>query len=477
MQRLTAIAKLFLVVNIPFSMRPFFKDDFAALVPDANRWVSQWVAACDRLGLPLRRTTLADGALRMVMDRGADTWTALLRPADGQRGWRTLVGFTLAYEGLAELDEATESIIERLAQILEKFAPHLPDRFEGFAFVGRREEDPVAALRTMFPFTTVERSEQDHGEVLEVLVRTTSKCNQRCPFCSGPEHDLPAAAMVKACVEAAGRWLPGCMVSLTGGEPTLKSTFPEELEAAIAAPGVAEIQVQTNAVGFALRVDPSTFPPSDRLTFFVSLHGVDPGIYDECTGTEGQLGDALVGLDRILAAGHRVIINTVITSVNLTHLPEMASFLADRYPVGGTSTPRIGPGTGLPQLRPVWHFSVLICPERSPDAATYLVEYSDLVPAVERAQSKAVEIGIEVQSLLASTHASVPPCAVPSAIRASGRSAPEIAQTETGYEDLERPWVKSNRCKTCREDARCLGVPAPYARQFGLDGLEPIAES
>ncbi len=163
-------------------MRPYFKDDFAALVPDAHGWLSRWVAACERLGLPLRRSSLGDGALRMVMDRDGTTWTALLRPAGDARGWRTVGGYTLAYEGLEELDAKTEPILERLARILEKFAPHLPDRFEGFAFVGRREEDPVAALRTMFPFVTVERSQQDHGEVIEVLVRTTSRCNQSCPF-------------------------------------------------------------------------------------------------------------------------------------------------------------------------------------------------------------------------------------------------------------------------------------------------------
>ncbi len=458
-------------------MKPYFKDDFAALVPDAHGWISRWVAACERLGLPLRRTSLGDGVLRMVMDRDGGTWTALLRPADAQRGWRIVAGYVLAYEGLPELDAATSAQMERLARILEKFAPHLPDPFEGFAFVGRREADPVAALRTMFPFVTVERSQQDHGEVLEVLVRTTSRCNQRCPFCSGPEHDLPDAAMVRACVEAAGRWLPGCMVSLTGGEPTLKASFLEELDAARTADGISEVQVQTNAVGFARRVDPAAIPPSTRLTFFVSLHAVEPDIYDECTGTTGQLDDALAGLDRILAAGHRVIVNTVITASNLEHLPAIADLLAARSLAGGPSTDRTGAPTPLPPGRLIWHFSVLICPDRSPLARDYLVQYRDLVPAVEAATARATALGLEVQSLLASTHASVPPCVVPAAHRAAGRSAPELGAAETGYEDLDRPWVKSRRCKTCREDARCLGVPAPYARRFGLGGLEPIPEN
>ncbi len=443
-------------------MKPYFKDDFAALVPDEHRWISRWVAAGERLGLPLRRTTLADGALRMVLDRDGGTWTAVVRPGIELPGWRSTGSFMLAYEGLDKLDPSTTATLERIFRILEKFAPHLPDRFEGFAFVGHREEDPVAALRTMFPFATVERSAQEHGEVIEVLVRTTSACNQRCPFCSGPTHDRPSEEMVRACTEAAGRWVPGCMVSLTGGEPTLKPSFRAELDAALAAPGVAEIQVQTNAVGFASRLDPAKIPASKRLTFFVSLHGATPEVYDECTGTTGQFPDALAGLDRIVAAGHRVIVNTVITSANLSFLPQMARFLADRYPAGS---------------RPLWHLSVLICPEQSPRAVDYLVEYRALVPAVEAVYVQARDMGLEVQSLLSSTHASVPPCAVPPAHRAAGRSAPEIATSETGYEDFSRPWVKANRCRTCSEDAHCLGVPTPYARRFGLDGLEPIPKN
>jgi len=443
-------------------MKPYFKDDFAALVPDEHQWVSRWVAAGERLGLPLRQTVLADGALRMVMAGDDGDWAAVLRPGWDGPGWRTVRGYVLAYEGLAELDERTGPVLERLALLLKKFAAHLPERFEGFAFVGRRDADPAAALRSVFPFATVERSAQDHGEVTEVLIRTTSACNQRCPFCSGPEHDRPDQDMVRACVEAAGRWLPGCLVSLTGGEPTMKPSFRAELAAALAAPGVAEVQVQTNAVGFAHRMDPAEILPSERLTFFVSLHGAEASIYDDCTGTRGQLDDALAGLDRILDAGHRVIVNTVVTSVNLAHLPDMARALAARHPA---------------DTRPLWHFSVLICPDRRPEAADYLVDYRDLVPAVEAASAEARSLGLEVQSLLSSTHASVPPCAVPPEHRAAGRSAPEIAATETGYEDLDRGWVKSARCRACREDARCLGVPAPYARRFGLGGLEPIPEN
>jgi ATP/maltotriose-dependent transcriptional regulator MalT len=48
-------------------------------------------------------------------------------------------------------------------------------------------------------------------------------------------------------------------------------------------------------------------------------------VYDRCTGTEGQLPLAVRGIQNLLAAGHAVTLNVVVSSANLDHLPELAS--------------------------------------------------------------------------------------------------------------------------------------------------------
>jgi hypothetical protein len=198
---------------------------------------------------------------------------------------------------------------------------------------------------------------------------------------------------------------------------------------------------------------------NEKLFFFVSLHALDEGIYDRCTGTEGQLSTALEGTRRILAAGHPVTVNTVVTSENFGHLEEMVRRL-----------PEVFSG----ERKPALHFSVLICPEWRPEAADYLVKYTELVPVLERAARTAEGLGIAVDSLLSSTHASMPPCVLPAEARGMGRHLPEIAEHETGYEDDGRPWVKAEQCRQCAETGRCLGVPRPYAAKFGLEELVPL---
>ena len=442
-------------------MKPIFTDDFAALVPDEHRWFSPFAAALQRLKLPVRRTVLGDGVLRVILEGGhRGEWEAMIRPvADGTLGWRSSERYVLAYSDLPTLGPVQKRMLDIVWRVVEKFDPHLPDRFQGFAYAGKRTGDPAADLQAVFPFVTVERSRQARGEVTEVLVRTTTRCNQACPFCSGPLHDRPDGEMLLACISAAARWLPGAMLSLTGGEPTLHPDFMELMEAVSRTEGIGAIQVQTNAVRFAKAVDPSEIPVQQRLSFFVSLHGVDEDIYDECTGTRGQLGNALAGLERIIRAGHRTTVNTVVTRANVDHLEAMAHALATRF---------------ADVHRPVWHFSSLICSDRSPQADEYLVEYGRLVPSVARATEIGEQLGLEIESLLSSTHAAVPPCVVPPELRMSGRAAVEARRGETGYEDFERPWVKAKTCRSCTEDQSCLGVPTPYAHKFGLEELVPL---
>ena len=218
------------------------------------------------------------------------------------------------------------------------------------------------------------------------------------------------------------------------------------------------IQVQTNAVRFAAAVDPATLPVVPRLRFFVSLHALDQAIYDRCTGTRRQFDKAISGIRRLLAAKHRVTLNAVVTRANIGHLEDYVRLL-----------PRVFRGA----RRPALHFSVLICPEWNPRAAASLVRYGEVVDVLRRAARTARALGLDLHPLRSSTHASLPACVLPARERVR-RSDYRIGEHETGYEDPARPFVKAARCRGCRETERCLGVPQPYARAFGLEELRPI---
>ena len=95
------------------------------------------------------------------------------------------------------------------------------------------------------------------------------------------------------------------------------------------------------------------------------------------------------------------------------------------------------------------------------------------VAPICRSSACARALGLDLHPLRSSTHASLPACVLPARERVR-RSDYRIGERETGYEDPARPFVKAARCRGCRETERCLGVPQPYARAFGLDELRPI---
>lgn len=311
-----------------------------------------------------------------------------------------------------------------------------------------------------FPFASVDQSITDRGKAqAQILIRLTTRCNQNCPFCSAPECPEPSDQELWDCLEHAAGDFPGGLVTLTGGEPTLRRGWQEVLERALALEGIEGVQVQTNAVAFAQEGLAAKMPKDPRLLWFVSLHSIDEGLYDKITQTKGQLPRALEGLRGLLAAGHQVIVNAVVGSENAAHLQKLAAKL-----------PGLLPGLPLPEL----HVSVLMCPPHRPDASKWLIPYEELVPLLEKAVEAAAESGLPMSPLVASTHASIPPCFVSPEQRAMMSNRPLISPGETGYRDFSRPWVKDERCKECHADDRCLGVPALYGKRFGLSGLKPF---
>ncbi len=464
-----------------------------AAVPDEHRWVSVLFVALARLGAPVREARLADGALTVRFEPAGGAAPLVARVSlrtPGGKGWGETDHLVLGHDAPATLAPAHEALLRDLRRVVRKLAPTIPARagqWRGFATVlaggaagppspdepvppGEPDAGPTVVGR-LYPFLTVERSERPDGVHHEVLLRTISQCNEACPFCSGPKHDRPDTPLVLAALDAIAAQLPGALVSLTGGEPTLKGGLLDEVRYALGLPGIGRVQVQTNATRLVGPFAPARWPRDPRLSFFVSLHAVEAARYDVITGSRGLLPAALEGLRGLTALGHAVTVNTVVTDRNLDHLEAVADVVA------GLSVPAevdAQPGAGGPR----WHLSVLMCPEQSPGAAALLVPYTELVPRLVEAVAHARAVGLPVDSLLSSTHASVPPCLAPASHRAEAtRYAPAVG-AETGYEDVpahrRRPWVKAARCRTCAEDARCLGVPAPYAARFGLDELSPL---
>ena len=364
-------------------------------------------------------------------------------------------GVILRHDARRPVSAGERRALAVIGQLVERLGPVIPDDLES-AFLRGAPSEPHRSLAFSFPFCSAEL-DRDRAEVGEVMVRLTSRCNQRCPFCSAPPpRPDPGLATLARLFAEVERLAPRATVTLTGGEPTLRSDFPQVLERALSA-GVSGVEVQTNATRLAAPEAVAELARSDRLRYFVSLHSMDPEVYDRCTGSSGMLDRAVAGIDNLLEAEAEVILSVVATAWNAPGLREWVEAVVERF----------GP-TSWSRLRA--HFSITLCPEHRPEAAEALVRYSELAPLLEGAVERAAELGLEVEPLLSSTHASIPACFL------SRRSRGPAPASVDGQMDGEAyaGWVKAARCEPCRALRSCQGVPVRYEARFGTEELRPL---
>lgn len=413
-------------------------------------------------GVPVGPVVVAEGRLRIQIDIGRDRpLTVHVGPRSDRAPYRTVGGLALGYTGVRQLDDLQQTWLDLVTALLARSGDRLPLLLRRSGAVGVDELPVAVAVPLEFPFCTMEVVDDTDGSGprMEVLVRMTIRCNQACPFCSAPPPlpDPPADEVRRLLDRVSASGLRG-LVTLTGGEPTIRKDLPDIVGHALRGPANQHVHVQTNAVFFHRPERVELYPKDARLGFFVSLHAIDEAIYDACTATKGQLPRAIEGVRNLLDAGHELLLNCVVNRWNVDHLREWIEAI-----------PRLFPGSD-----PLLHFSVTMCPEHRPDAPDLLVPYTELAPKLEAAVRRADELGLRHDPLQSSTHASIPACLVTEAARQDHTHRPRIGEHETGYEDLEKLWVKAARCRTCSVNPWCLGLPRPYARKFGLEELTPI---
>jgi len=430
--------------------------DGNATLPDDSPlpWTRRLGSLLQKVSIPVEDVRVEEGALVVDLRAPEGAVTVRMSPRTaGIQAYRSTATHDFSYRLAAESAPRLLAVVDRTIAVLAHLADRLPD------FSAPPPGSPGGDGLRGLPFVSVDEGVAEDGTVhRQVLVRLTDRCNQQCPFCSAPLMQEPSREDLRHCLIEAPRAYPGCLLTLTGGEPTLRPDFEDLLALALAQTGIEGVQVQTNGVPLADAARTSRLPRHPLLTWFFSLHAVDPSLYDRITGTRGQLPRARRGLRALVQSGQRVIVNVVVGALNATHLPEVLRTL-----------PAWLEGLPLPEV----HLSILMCPTHRPQAAEWLVPYEDLLPQLEEAAFLAQQLGVPFSPLVSSTHASIPPCFVSPRERQRMKQRPLVHPEETGYEDLDRPWVKARTCRDCPADPHCLGVPVAYARRFGLKGLRP----
>jgi len=349
----------------------------------------------------------------------------------------------VGYGFRASTDRDFSNYAENIIKLLHPYRENLR-ALDQVIYIDKDYSFQPDRIGDIFPFLSFE----DKGRDSELLVRFTGKCNQRCEFCSAPIIDQePDTDLIKSVIMNLQKRYR-FQVTVTGGEPALRREFADFVRWVLRYTKEPVVRIQTNAVLFSNRSLLNRIPRSKRIQFFISLHSLEEKTYDIITSSKGQLTKAIDGIKNILKAGYDTIVNVVINRYNYDNMDE---YLKNLFNVFGSKVKV--------------HFSVLILPDYRNNLEKYVVSYKDVVKYVLPLMEK---YNIPIESLVSSTHASIPLCFLPQKSRKDIRKNYRVNPAESDYNDLSKKYVKTEKCRVCIYNNVCPGIPGLYYRIKGF---------
>lgn len=283
------------------------------------------------------------------------------------------------------------------------------------------------------------------------VVRPTVHCNQDCPFCSANETSSSVwtapDVMLRKIARVARTGVT--QLSFSGGEPLLSPHLAAFVQTARRT-GIEEIELVTNGTLLTQRRVDELVSAGLQLAF-VSLHAHTESLSQTQTRKVGDWQRTVDGIERLLVAGVRVLINHVINARNFRFLGRFVEVVHERF----RGRAPISFAYMTPQYQALEH------PE-------LLVRISDAMPYLRAALHRAVELE---QPFVVGSRQGIPPCflrefqAWSDIFRVASEAATEDAHQKQ----------RSGACDECRYGHLCTGLWRPYVERFGLDEIVPVA--
>jgi MoaA/NifB/PqqE/SkfB family radical SAM enzyme len=343
-------------------------------------------------------------------------------------------------DGASSLPEAAEELLSALGILLESLCSH-----EGGELLARAES-------------------HEGKEGRSLLLRSTFACNQDCPFCSVSlsRRMIPAASLERELDLLAHGVDRRQVLTISGGEPTVDPQLLRIITSARRR-GFRQFMLQTNAVLLARPGLLESLIALGVTRYFVSFHSHRRDLYDRITASRGQYAAAVAGLTKVLRAKNcRITVNIVVNALNYRGLPALMDFLGELR-------------SQVSRRRRLEIYLSMINETGHEKAPSWAVDLERIQPYLFRALERCRKLGLPVGRF--GGESSFPVCLLPKpGPYASPRSLPQdrVRYTEDfSGEAGSIGHVKKPTCRLCTFDKKCQGVPAAYARMFGLTALRP----
>lgn len=293
-----------------------------------------------------------------------------------------------------------------------------------------------------------------------VDIKVGFACNNHCKFCvQGRKRKI----FSDKSTEEIKRILSDCRcediegVVFTGGEPTIRKDLIDLVRYASSLK-FKTIQIQTNGRMFSYMDYCRRIVDAGANEFSPAVHGPTAEIHDALTSAEGSFKETTEGIRNLKKLGQYVLTNTVVTSRNYKHLPEIAALLTglgvDQYQFAFVHI------VGSAALHADW-----IVP-RKKEAAFYI--------------KKGLEVGIK-KGVRVMTEA-MPYCFMrgyEAYVAESQIPDTKVYDFDLIVEDYGKSRAnegkrKHDRCRVCKHDRACEGPWKEYVELYGWSEFAPV---
>ncbi len=312
----------------------------------------------------------------------------------------------------------------------------------------------------------VDRDAFDEPKCFDILLNYN--CNAKCHFCSQDfdwrkePNDLPFEKAVEHMYMAYKNGYR--RLGFTGGEPTIRRELPK-LIALARKIGYGYVRIQTNGVRIADFDYVKTLADAGLTFVKYSIHGHTAELHDKLVGVPGAFDKCLKSIENLKKLRVGIGVNIVLNEWNYRHLVEFYELFLLKLQL-----------SNFVIIAPLYEGNMQL---NDLEGAKIGAKITDMAPYIKKAYEVFTKINYPKPPLL--LHFT--PCILPGYEQQMlGWSAfNTMVVSPTGVKrDLDMTasahTIKTDECKKCLYNDRCIGFDSSYARVYGTSEIKALTQ-